>query len=101
MWGASDGDNLGEGTAIAQAATNMWYNGELGLYDWFGEEPDMGNFLGWGHLTQMLWVDTEEVGCAVHFCEPGTMNPTLGIWYSVCNYFPAGRFPFPATFEFE
>lgn len=93
MWGASNGDGLGASKAVSQAISNMWYNGELNLYspNFYGGEPDMSNFMAWGHFSQVVWVDTKQVGCAVHFCEPGTLNPSLGMWYSVCNYFPAGN----------
>ncbi|EEY16153.1 conserved hypothetical protein [Verticillium alfalfae VaMs.102] len=93
MWGATDGDSLGAAKAVSQATTNMWYNGELNLYspNFYGGEPDMSNFMQWGHYTQVVWVDTTTLGCAVHFCEKGTMDPNMGVWYTVCNYFPAGN----------
>lgn len=99
MWGASDGDDLGASKAVSQAITNMWYNGELGLYstNFYGNEPSMGNFADWGHFSQVVWVDTKQVGCAVHLCEPGTLNPSLSMWYSVCNYYPAGMLPLPLS----
>ncbi|KAF3355264.1 hypothetical protein VDGD_02733 [Verticillium dahliae] len=93
MWGATDGDSLGAAKAVSQATTNMWYNGEVNLYspNFYGGEPDMTNFMEWGHYSQLVWVDTTTLGCAVHFCEKGTMDPNMGVWYTVCNYFPAGN----------
>ncbi|KAM0281468.1 hypothetical protein ACHAQH_003498 [Verticillium albo-atrum] len=93
MWGATDGDSLGAAKAVSQATTNMWYNGELNKYspNFYGAEPSMSNFMEWGHFSQMVWVDSTTLGCAVHFCEKGTMDPNMGVWYTVCNYFPAGN----------
>ena len=93
MWGATNGDDLGESKAVARAITTQWYNGELNAYspNFYGNEPDMGRFSVWGHFSQLVWVDTEELGCAVHYCPKGTMNDDVGVWYSVCNYFPAGK----------
>lgn len=100
MWGATNGDDLGADKAVARAITAQWYNGELNAYspNFYGREPDMSNFSVWGHFSQLVWVDTEELGCAVHFCPRGTMNADMGVWYSVCNYFPAGMSPQIGTF---
>jgi hypothetical protein len=43
----------------------------------------------------MIWKGTQKVGCATHFCAPGTMN-SMGSWYTVCNYYPAGMSPRPS-----
>jgi len=37
-----------------------------------------------GHYTQMVWLDTREVGCAKAFCDDNSQ-----VW--VCNYAPAGN----------
>jgi hypothetical protein len=82
-----------EELAIAQAITQMWYNGEVGLYpsSSYGQaNPDFSNFEGWGHYSQMVWVGSTQVGCAAQYCPAGTMEPSMAAWYSVCNYYPAG-----------
>lgn len=96
-WGATDGHSLGAAGAVKKAVTTQWYNGELNDYSphFYGNEPDMSNFATWGHFSQLVWVDTTTVGCAVHYCEAGTISPNIGVWYSVCNYHPAGKFPSP------
>ncbi|KAK3337792.1 CAP domain-containing protein [Cercophora scortea] len=93
---ASSGDiqSVGENIAVQRAATGGWYNNELDLWpanDYGKDNPDMSNFEGWGHFSQLVWKSTQQVGCASQYCPPGTMNPTMGAWYTVCNYFPAGN----------
>ncbi|KAG8167187.1 hypothetical protein KVR01_002876 [Diaporthe batatas] len=94
MYASTDATSLTEETVMAQAITEMWYNGELDLYpsNAYGQaNPDFTNFEAWGHYSQIVWVGSTQVGCAAQYCAPGTMNPTMGAWYSVCNYFPAGN----------
>lgn len=95
MYASTDASSLTEEKVIAQAITEMWYNGELDLYpsSAYGQaNPDFTNFEAWGHYSQIVWVGSTQVGCAAQYCAPGKMNPTMGAWYSVCNYFPAGMF---------
>ncbi|KAK2600785.1 hypothetical protein N8I77_010293 [Diaporthe amygdali] len=94
MYASTDASSLTEETVMAQAITDMWYNGELNLYpsSAYGQaNPDFTNFEAWGHYSQIVWVGSQQVGCAAQYCAPGTMNPTMGAWYSVCNYYPAGN----------
>ncbi|EHA45845.1 hypothetical protein MGG_03085 [Pyricularia oryzae 70-15] len=95
MWGSSnDPEKLGANTAIAQAITNMWYNGEITLYpsENYGlDNPVSGNFEKYGHYTQVVWAGTKKVGCHAQFCPKGTMFKDMGAWFSVCNYYPAGN----------
>ncbi|KAL1866515.1 hypothetical protein Daus18300_006750 [Diaporthe australafricana] len=94
MYASTDASSLTEETVMAQAITDMWYNGELNLYpsSAYGQSnPDFTNFEAWGHYSQIVWVGSTQVGCAAQYCAAGTMNPTMGAWYSVCNYYPAGN----------
>lgn len=94
MYAATDADSMTEELAIAQAITQMWYNGEVGLYpsSSYGQaNPDFSNFEGWGHYSQMVWVGSTQFGCAAQYCPAGTMEPSMAAWYSVCNYYPAGN----------
>lgn len=91
MYASSDENALDENTAVAQAITTMWYNGELDLYPGYGSEPSMSNFDAWGHFSQIVWAEQSVVGCAVQKCAPGTMEAGMTAWYTVCNYYPAGK----------
>lgn len=78
---------------MAQASTDMWYNGEIDLFlpEYYGQaNPDFTNFDSWGHFSQMVWLATEEVGCASQYCDAGTIFPEFGSWFTVCNYGPEG-----------
>lgn len=96
MWASSgDAKALGENMAISQSITDMWHNGEARAYpaqDYGKATPDQSNFEAWGHFSQLVWVNTKQVGCHSQYCEPGTMYPNMGAWFTVCNYFPAGKF---------
>lgn len=51
-----------------------------------------------GHWTQMLWNDTERVGCAIQKCVNGTVDPDgkpagwVGAELLVCRYSPPGNY---------
>ncbi|KAJ4419080.1 hypothetical protein N0V85_001177 [Neurospora sp. IMI 360204] len=97
MWGSTNKQTVQDVGAVkagAQATTNMWYNGELLLWpvsDYGKENPDMSNFEGWGHFSQVVWKESQELGCYTQFCPQGTMSPDMDAWYTVCNYYPAGN----------
>lgn len=95
MWATTgDAKSLGENMAIAQAITDMWHNGECMAYpkaDYGLDTPNMTDFEVWGHFSQLVWVGSKMVGCKAQYCEPGTMYDNMGAWFSVCNYFPAGK----------
>lgn len=102
----SSGDEKSRSAAAIPggAISDQWYNGELPLFDpsMYGEsDPDMSNFEGWGHFSQVVWKGTTAVGCASQFCDTGSpmfSSPFSG-WYTVCNYGNPGRFPFPLPFS--
>ncbi|KAK4102331.1 PR-1-like protein [Parathielavia hyrcaniae] len=94
-WGSSgDPEAFGATGSVARAASNGWYNNELYLFpheDFGKDTPDMSNFMKWGHFSQLVWANTKKVGCYTYFCEAGTIYDTMGSWYTVCNYSPAGN----------
>jgi len=92
FWGGSQGASFGINRAGAQAASNMWYNGELNLFPSsdYGKSNPGGNFADWGHFSQLIWAGTTEVGCVSHVCPAGTLSSLESI-YTVCNYSPAGN----------
>jgi uncharacterized protein YkwD len=80
--------------SAAGAITNQWYNGEVRSFDgvYGSDNPPSSLPLGaYGHFTQVVWKDTQKVGCATVKCAAGTV---LGMqsWYTVCNYSPPGNF---------
>jgi len=78
---------------IGQAVTDMWYNGEINYYSGYGQaNPDMSQFENFGHFTQVVWAGSTQVGCVSKFCPAGTIYPTMGSWFTVCDYSPPGKF---------
>lgn len=75
------GENLAAGTEgmlDGEAVTEMWYR-EVAEFDF-----RRGGFaMETGHFTQLVWVGTEQIGCAVAQCDG------LDLW--VCNYDPPGN----------
>ncbi|KAK5655932.1 hypothetical protein OQA88_5067 [Cercophora sp. LCS_1] len=94
MYGTSSGAReFGANKAGAQAASNFWYNGELGKFpsgDYGKSSPSMANFKDWGHFSQLVWKGTSSVGCASYLCPAGTLA-SMEAWFTVCNYSPAGN----------
>ncbi|KAI0475991.1 PR-1-like protein [Xylariaceae sp. FL0804] len=95
MWAQTSGaEALGDAGAIKMATTDMWYNGEFENYQqsYYGlPTPPMGDFEAWGHISQLLWKSSTELGCATQFCAKGTMYSDMDAWYMVCNYGPPGN----------
>lgn len=119
--GGGYGQNIAAGIEPGQVAKvigDMWYNGEEPLYPLpYGvDSPDMGNFEKWGHYSQVVWSDTESVGCYTSTCFPAGGDPqgcksdgtsylgntpcgdgypgqTVGVpaYFTVCNYYPPGK----------
>ena len=52
----------------------------------------MTHFEDWGHWSQVVWQDSKVLGCYTQFCPQGTMSKDMDTWYTVCNYYPAGKF---------
>ena len=80
---------------VTQAITDQWYKGEFKSFlPFFGlAEPPANIFHATGHLTQVIWKGTQQVGCATVKCPAGTIFG-MHSQFSVCNYFPAGRSTF-------
>ncbi|KAF6803380.1 scp-like extracellular, partial [Colletotrichum musicola] len=67
------------------SATTWWLN-EITLYDGqpIPESSPKGTFEDYGHYTQAVWRETEEVGMAI-------ANSGDGRTYVVARYSPAGN----------
>lgn len=94
MWGSTSGAaEFGASNSLARAVTDGWYNKELEFFapsDYGKANPDMSNFKAWGHFSQVVWKDSQRVGCASILCPAGTLSKSMESWYTVCNYSPAG-----------
>lgn len=88
---ASTGTLPGDAEALQRSITGLWYNDEFNWYPGFGTNPDMSNFSKWGHLSQIVWASTTTIGCAISYCDAGTLSSMKG-YFVVCNYGPAGKF---------
>jgi len=64
---------------------NSWYN-EIGNYNYLTGKAKSSVMVG--HFTQLVWKDTQYVGCAV------ASSPDKKRHYLVCNYFPSGNVVF-------
>lgn len=75
--------------------TNLMYNDEMGYYSGlYGQaNPSMSNFARWGHFSQIVWKDTQKVGCATVTCNSLANVYSSGpMPFTVCNYSPAGNY---------
>ncbi len=59
-----------------------WYD-EIGFYNYDTGACKAGEMCG--HYTQVVWENSEEVGCAAYQCDDKSQ-----VW--VCQYFPAGNY---------
>ncbi|RDW66927.1 hypothetical protein BP5796_09676 [Coleophoma crateriformis] len=91
-WGATDATSVNASTVMAAMITNMWYNGEVALFqDFYGLANPTTNFDAWGHFSQIVWKGSDTVGCAVTLCAAGTIFDGFEGWFGVCNYGPEGN----------
>ncbi|KAK4161262.1 CAP domain-containing protein [Cladorrhinum sp. PSN259] len=94
MFAASSGaEAFGASNSVAKAITGGWYNNELEIFDvndYGKDSPNMLKFDKWGHYTQVVWKDSQRLGCASQLCPPGTVN-AFESFFTVCNYAPAGN----------
>ncbi|NXU93754.1 PI16 inhibitor, partial [Xiphorhynchus elegans] len=71
---------------------------EFAVEDWNGEEM-FYNFTTstcvpgqmCGHYTQVVWGDTQHIGCGAKFCEKIEGIETENMHLLVCNYYPPGN----------
>ncbi|KAI6798418.1 hypothetical protein KC332_g16173 [Hortaea werneckii] len=96
--GGGYGQNIAAGITaenVSQVITDMFYNGEINLFaDQYGkEQPDMTNFEGWGHFTQLVWKETTHVGCYTQTCDSlANVGSNVPPYFTVCNYKNAGNY---------
>ncbi len=75
------GENLAAGTGLtAEGAVRLWTD-EAAFYDVRNNACMTGQVCG--HYTQVVWRDTQELGCGVAYCQQ------FAVW--VCRYNPSGN----------
>ncbi|XP_078098437.1 peptidase inhibitor 16-like [Mustelus asterias] len=69
-------------------AVEKWY---LEFTDYTYETMDCTPKMMCGHYTQLIWANTDKVGCGTHLCEEvkGLIYKNLSLL--VCNYLPPGN----------
>ena len=89
LQGEITGENLFAGSYSEPYAGYMWTAANV-VADWVGEKADYHAVDGsctagqmCGHYTQVVWKQTQQVGCARARCAQAE------VW--VCNYLPAGN----------
>ncbi|XP_076083248.1 Golgi-associated plant pathogenesis-related protein 1-like [Mytilus galloprovincialis] len=86
--GESIGENLammgGSGLSNKRAReyVKMWYD-EIKDYHYYGSNPDMDQFMKFGHFTQLVWKEAKQIGVGMAIAK--------GQCVVVCNYRPAGN----------
>ncbi|TKX18292.1 hypothetical protein C1H76_9560 [Elsinoe australis] len=96
--GGGYGQNIAVGLPgpnISTVISDLFYNGEINAYGkQYGSEPNMNNLGGWGHMSQIVWKGTKQIGCATVDCRKrGLKNwPANNGYFTVCNYSPPGNY---------
>jgi uncharacterized protein YkwD len=87
------GENLSAAWGNETINLGNMYSGwseEAGFYDYDANSCQAGEQCG--HYTQVVWRETERVGCGWTQCSTlqGINGPT-DVWFLVCNYAPGGN----------
>ncbi|KAK7132757.1 hypothetical protein R3I93_019102 [Phoxinus phoxinus] len=74
------------------------FNATKAMVDWFGENVDYDYEKNvcpvdkmCGHYTQMVWADSNKIGCATHLCDT-LEGLDFKATILVCDYYPRGNF---------
>ncbi|XP_037698332.1 peptidase inhibitor 16-like isoform X2 [Choloepus didactylus] len=65
-----------------------WYN-ERHFYDFKKKTCQKGKICG--HYTQIIWANTNKIGCGKYFCEKLQNINKINMYLLVCNYLPPGN----------
>ena len=86
------GENLYASTQeTAPASVVRAWASEAQDYDYASNACAAGKVCG--HYTQLVWRETQAVGCASARCTRNSPFPSFSTWYLyVCNYAPPGNF---------
>ena len=86
----SGNQNYGENLFYCYASNKICVTGEAASQSWYDEVKDY-NYSNpvfsskTGHFTQLVWKDTEEIGC-------GAACNSNNKCYVTCNYYPPGNY---------
>jgi hypothetical protein len=92
-----DGGNYGQNLAMGSGCSisdsiNMWYDEASSFAPYYGEASPGGNFMDYGHFTQLVWKSTTAIGCAQTNCGGGSGGSEAASGnLVVCNYYIAGE----------
>jgi hypothetical protein len=81
------GENLALGYNTPRSVCSAWGASERAGYSY---SPSSGFTSATGHFTQMVWRDTERVGCAEVYCPAMAGTSVTGL-FIVCHYEPPGN----------
>jgi hypothetical protein len=87
------GENLAAGYNDTQALCTAWGVDERPMYSYSAAQYVAAA----GHFTQMVWKDTQRIGCAAVDCGPGglagaeNLGDGNGVQYVVCHYSRRGN----------
>jgi hypothetical protein len=96
--GSSSSDAWTLESALENAIIDEWYSEASLFASLYGQESPQETSGDWTHFTQIVWKNSLEIGCAVAACPTSnSIFPGMYTWYTVCNYYPQGRFPFPPS----
>jgi len=91
---SSNGENIWAGTIASFGAADpitTWWS-EIKDYDYASNSCAEGKMCG--HYTQIVWANTNKVGCGVQFCDQGIIGAFGGKpgWIVFCQYSPPGNY---------
>ncbi|XP_069124549.1 uncharacterized protein [Argopecten irradians] len=83
------GENLYISTSYEVTKSVKSWADEKAFYDYLANTCVPGQQCG--HYTQMIWGNTDMVGCGIHFCKEVGFWRRGDAYYVVCNYGPGGN----------
>lgn len=87
------GQNAAAGVSDIEAVvTSQWYDNEMPLYTYYGQEPPASVFTETGHFTQVVWKGSSKVGCAISSCPNGVTGWPSAKSVAICNYAGPGNY---------
>lgn len=89
LWTSDQG---GSAAKVGIGGVQDWYNEKEKFAGLYGQPDVTGSiFSSVVHFTQMVWKDTNEVGCATYRCSTQKVD-----WVTVCNYKKPGEPTLPS-----